>query len=159
MYHHRAFKLSLLEPKNLRTIFDQNCSVFSEKSESQFSYANSLRSILTLTLRAHIFSLTQLVFSHLQNFQVTSFLNLLRIVCFIFFPIENKTSYTIWLPQNRSMSTYRHYLKKKLWWPHVKMQYAKFRENWSTGSWEKISYFYHLWAWQPSWTCNLNITD
>ena len=38
------------------------------------------------------------------------------------------------------------------------MLHTKFRENWPAGSGERkfLSGFYHIWAWRPSWSCDLD---
>ena len=36
------------------------------------------------------------------------------------------------------------------------MLHTKFRENRPAGSGEDISAFYHIWAWRPSWSCDLD---
>ena len=40
------------------------------------------------------------------------------------------------------------------------MLHTKFRENWPAGFGKKkfFSGFYHIWAWQPSWSCDLDFT-
>ena len=40
------------------------------------------------------------------------------------------------------------------------MLHTKFRENWPTGSREEdfLNVFYHIWAWRPSWSCDLDFT-
>ena len=36
------------------------------------------------------------------------------------------------------------------------MLHTKFHENLSTGSGEEFKGFYHIWAWRPSWSCDLD---
>ena len=37
------------------------------------------------------------------------------------------------------------------------MLHAKFQEFWTSGSGDEDSLrFYHIWAWQPSWSCDLD---
>ena len=36
------------------------------------------------------------------------------------------------------------------------MLHTKFLENRPVGSGEDFSGFYHIWAWQPSWSCDLD---
>ena len=41
------------------------------------------------------------------------------------------------------------------------MQHTKFRENWPAGSGEEdfLSGCYHIWAWRPSSSCDLDFKD
>ena len=38
------------------------------------------------------------------------------------------------------------------------MLHTKFHENWPAGSGEEdfLKGFYHIWAWRPSWSCDLD---
>ena len=36
------------------------------------------------------------------------------------------------------------------------MLHTKFRENQLAGSGKFLKGFYHIWAWQPSWSCDLD---
>ena len=36
------------------------------------------------------------------------------------------------------------------------MLHTKFRGNRPTGSGRFLSGFYHIWAWRPSWSCDLD---
>ena len=40
------------------------------------------------------------------------------------------------------------------------MLHTKFHENWPVGSGEEdfLVFFYHIWAWRPSWSCDLDFT-
>ena len=35
------------------------------------------------------------------------------------------------------------------------MLHAKFQDHWTSGSREDFKGFYHIWAWRPSWSCDL----
>ena len=39
------------------------------------------------------------------------------------------------------------------------MLHTEFRGNLSTGSSEDFEGFYHIWAWRPSWSCDLDTTN
>ena len=40
------------------------------------------------------------------------------------------------------------------------MLHTKFHQNLPSGSWkEDFKVFYHIWAWQPSWSCDLQNVD
>ena len=36
------------------------------------------------------------------------------------------------------------------------MLHAKFQDHRTSGSGEDFQGFYHIWAWQPSWSCDLD---
>ena len=38
------------------------------------------------------------------------------------------------------------------------MLHTKFPENRLAGSGEDFSGFYHIWAWRPSWSCDMDFT-
>ena len=74
---------------------------------------------------------------------------------FSLFPTEKPKLPNLTLPLNRSRSTQGHHLNK-LWWAGVPD--ATYQVSWEIGQpvMEKKIFegFSHIWAWQPSWSCD-----
>ena len=81
--------------------------------------------------------------------------NVLKNQQFSLFPIEKPKLPNLTLPSNRSGSLQGHHLNK-LWWAVVPD--ATYQVSWKSAwrFWRRrfLKGFYHIWAWQPSWSCD-----
>ena len=145
--------ISLYLKTNIQN-FLKNGPVVSKKNKFKFSYVNALgpRSRNDLDL-PYLDKLNKLPAS--TNFQVTGFKSFLKINCFQFFLLKS-LSYQIWPCRKLGQGQPRVIIWTNYDGLESPMLHTKFCGNRVHRFLRRrfLKGFYHIWAWQPSWSCD-----
>ena len=141
-----------------QSLFKNNPEL-SEKNVFYFLYINGLGSRSRNDLD-HQYSHTFINSNcclHLPTFRSQAAIVSEKSTVFSLFPIEKPMLPDLTLPSNRSWLLKGHHLYKLCWAGVLK---ATYQVSWKSGNWFRrrrfLKGFYHIWAWLPSWSCDLD---